>query len=103
MTVRKELANKIYEVLHDNFFNNEEEVVLETNNSNIFISIGNFLASSNSVRIYFCVCNYEFFSEIGLNDSTEEIERKLEEKFKEEKTELNRTINVIDYMLKGEE
>lgn len=101
MTVGKKLVNKIYETLHSNDFYNEDEVVLEMNDLNVFISSGNVLLSSNSVRIYFSVYNYQFYSEIGLNDSMEEIERKLEEKLIEEKTELRRTINVIDYMIYG--
>lgn len=101
MTVGKKLANKIYKTLHSNDFYNEDEVVLEMNDLNVFISSGNILLSSNSVRIYFSVCDYKFYYEFGLNDSLEEIERKLEEKLREEKTELSRTINVIDYMIYG--
>lgn len=101
MTIGKKLANKIYETLRSNNFYNEDEVVLEMNDLHVFISSGNVLLSSNSVRIYFSVYNYQFYYEFGLNDSLEEIERKLEEKLREEKTELRRTINVIDYMIYG--
>ena len=101
MTVGKKLANKIYKTLHSNDFYNEDEVVLEMNDFNVFISSGNILLSSNSVRIYFSVYDYKFYYEFGLNDSLEEIERKLEEKLREEKTELSRTINIIDYMIYG--